>query len=119
VPGDRTRRGPQRAAGPDSSRLRIASAAIVMYSWSRALTSGVASEPSMAARMWISQRSRSNSPIENGKWRARSRGCPRSAEYVVGPPQYWTRNSVRRRWAPAMSSSGYIGARTSSAATPS
>ena len=33
----------------------------------------------MAARMWTSQRSRSSAPIENGKWRARSRGWPRSS----------------------------------------
>ena len=30
----------------------------------------------------------------------RSRGWPRSSEYVVGPPQYWIRNSRRRCRAP-------------------
>ena len=55
----------------------------------------------------------------NGAWRIRSRGCPRVSPYVVGPPQYCMRNSVKRSSAGPRSSSGYIGRSTSSSATPS
>jgi hypothetical protein len=71
-----------------------------MYAWSWALASSGASDSSIAARMWSSHRSRASASIANGKCRARSRGWPRSSPYVVGPPQYWTRNSVSRRRAP-------------------
>ena len=58
--------------------------------------------------MCSSQLARSSRPMWNGRWRRRRRGWPRSSEYVVGPPQYCTRNS-RRRWrAPVRSgASGY------------
>ena len=87
--GERSGCPPDRYPAAASSRLRIASAAIVMYSWSRALASPGASDASIASRMWTSQRSRSRAPIENGKCRARSRGWPRSSE-------------VRRRAAPVL-----------------
>ena len=66
------------------------------------------SPPRRRAVMCTSQRSRSSRPMWNGRWRMRRRGWPRSSEYVVGPPQYCTRNS-RSRWrAPVRSgASGY------------
>ena len=51
-----------------------------------------------------------------GAWRIRSRGCPRCSLYVVGPPQYCTRNRNSRARAPSRSL-GYIGRRSSSSST--
>ena len=89
------------------------------YSQRAAARSGGRSSRSTARRMCRSQASRSAAPIRNGACRIRRRGCPRLAEYVVGPPQYCIRNSVSRSAAGPRSSSGYIGRSRGSAATPS
>ena len=57
---------------------------------------GGRSASSRPARKCVSQCSLARGVTANGACRIRSRGCPRRSEYVVGPPQYCTRNSVKR-----------------------
>ena len=56
--------------------------------------------------MWVIQRSRMSGVTANGACRIRRRGWPRSSLYVVGPPQYCSRNPRSRSSAGARSSSG-------------
>ena len=65
-----------------------------------------------------SQASRAAESIAYGACRIRRRGCPRTWEYVVGPPQYCSRKSCSRSAAGPRSSSGYIARNCGSAATP-
>ena len=71
----------------------------------------------MAARMCVSHVSRAHVSTGNGAWRIRSLGCPRRSEYVVGPPQYCSRNIRSRSSAGPRSSSGYSALKSGSCAT--
>ncbi len=83
-----------------------------------AASSGTA-DSSIAAFINSTHRSRSATPIRNGKCLIFNRGCPRSSMYFGTPPNRNIRKSANRSSAPSQSPSGYIGPIKSSTRTRS